>query len=47
MGRQERTFFAGDFARYGWAKLMRIQRLGGYETLNLYVEAIARMPENP
>ena len=42
----ERKFFAGDFARHGWAKLMR-PGLGGYETLNLYAEAIARMPENP
>ncbi len=41
-----RKFFAGDFARYGWAKLMRAG-LGGHETLNLYAEAIARMPENP
>ena len=42
----ERTFFAGEFARYGWARLMRIG-LGGHEVLNLYAEAIARMPENP
>ena len=41
-----RTFFAGDFARYGWARLMRAG-LGGHETLNLYAEAITRMPENP
>ena len=41
-----RKFFAGEFARYGWAKLMR-SGLGGYETLNLYAEAIAKMPENP
>ena len=41
-----RTFFAGEFARYGWAKLMR-SGLGGHETLNLYAEAIGRMPENP
>lgn len=41
-----RKFFAGDFARYGWAKLMR-SGLGGSETLNLYAEAIAKMPENP
>jgi len=41
-----RTFFSGDFTRYGWAKLMR-SGLGGHETLNLYAEAIARMPENP
>jgi len=42
----KRKFFAGDFARYGWAKLMR-SGLGGFETLNLYAEAIAKMPENP
>ena len=42
----ERTFFAGDFARYGWNKLMG-PRLGGHEILNLYAEAITRMPENP
>ncbi len=42
----ERKFFAGDFARYGWSKLMH-PSLGGYETLNLYAEAITRMPENP
>ena len=42
----KRSFFAGDFARYGWAKLMH-SGLGGYETLNLYAEAITRMPENP
>jgi len=42
----KRKFFAGDFARYGWAKLMR-SGLGGHEILNLYAEAIAKMPENP
>ena len=42
----QRNFFAGEFVRYGWAKLMR-SGLGGYETLNLYAEAITRMPENP
>lgn len=42
----ERTFFAGDFAKYGWAKLMR-GGLGGHEALNLYAEAIGKMPENP
>ena len=41
-----RKFFAGEFARYGWAKLMS-PGLGGHETLNLYAEAITRMPENP
>ncbi|MCC7142271.1 MAG: N-6 DNA methylase [Candidatus Eisenbacteria bacterium] len=42
----KRKFFAGDYSRYGWAKLMR-SGLGGHETLNLYAEAIAKMPENP
>lgn len=42
----KRKFFADEFARYGWAKLMR-SGLGGHEALNLYAEAIAKMPENP
>ena len=42
----KRSFFAGEYARYGWVKLMR-SGLGGHETLNLYAEAITTMPENP
>lgn len=42
----KRKFFANEFACYGWAKRMR-SGLGGHETLNLYAEAIAKMPENP
>ena len=42
----KRSFFAGEYARYGWTKLMR-SGLGGHETLNLYAEAITTMPENP
>ena len=42
----ERQFFADGFARYGWSKLMH-PGMGGHETLNLYAEAITRMPENP
>lgn len=42
----KRKFFEGEFSRYGWAKLLR-SGLGGHETLNLYAEAIAKMPENP
>ena len=42
----QRTFFAGEFARYGWPKLAR-SGLGGHEMLGLYAEAITRMPENP
>ena len=41
-----RKFFAGEFARFGWPKLMR-SGLGGHEMLNVYAEAIDRMPENP
>jgi len=42
----KRKFFAKQFAKYGWAKLMR-SGLGGHETLNLYAEAITEMPNNP
>ena len=42
----ERAFFAGEFAGYGWARLMR-PGLGGHETLTLYADALARMAENP
>lgn len=42
----KRTFFAGEFERYGWSKLMA-PGMGGHDTLNLYAEAIGRMPENP
>ena len=42
----ERKFFAGEFARYGWAKLTG-PGIGGHEVLSLYAEAIVRMPENP
>ena len=41
-----RRFFTGEFARFGWPKLMR-SGLGGHEILNLYAEAIDRMQENP
>jgi type I restriction enzyme M protein len=42
----KRKFFTRDFARYGWAKLMRAG-LGGHELLSLYAEGITKMPENP
>ncbi len=42
----QRKYFSGDFARYGWPRLVR-SGLGGHETLNLYAEAITQMPENP
>ncbi len=42
----ERSFFTGEFARYRWPVLLH-SGLGGHETLNRYVEAIERMPQNP
>ena len=42
----ERSFFTGDFAAFGWAKLMD-RRLGGHDTLNLYIESITKMSQNP
>ncbi len=42
----KRTFFAGGFAKYGWARLMRAG-LGGHDMLALYADAVAKMPENP
>jgi type I restriction enzyme M protein len=42
----KRKFFTGDFARYGWAKIMA-PSLGGHEMLGLYGEGISKMPENP
>ena len=42
----ERSFFTGDFAGFGWSKLMD-RRLGGHDTLNLYSESITKMSQNP
>ena len=42
----KRSFFTGEFARYGWATLMN-PGLGGHEMLGLYGEGISKMPENP
>ena len=42
----ERSFFAGEFNQYGWARLMQ-PGLGGHETRALYAEAIERMDQNP
>ena len=41
-----RSFFTGDYAKYGWAKLMA-PTVGGQDMLNLFSEAIATMPRNP
>lgn len=42
----KRKFFTGDFARYGWAKIMQ-PGIGGHGMLGLYAEGITKMPENP
>ncbi|SFN45042.1 type I restriction enzyme M protein [Nitrosospira briensis] len=42
----KRKFFTGDFARYGWAKLMSPD-VGGHELIGLYGEGITTMPQNP
>ncbi len=42
----KRKFFNGEFARFGWAKLMS-PGLGGHEMLGLYSDGISKMPENP
>jgi len=39
-------FFTNGYEKYAWNKLMD-PRLGGHERLNLYVEAITRMSQNP
>lgn len=41
-----RTFFAGKYDKYGWAKLMA-PNMGGFDVLALYSEAIQKMNENP
>ena len=42
----KRSFFAGEYAKYGWARLMAPSQ-GGFEVLALYAEAIGKMNENP
>jgi len=42
----KRSFFAGDFAKYGWSNLMT-SGMGGFDVLKLYSDAIGKMNENP
>jgi type I restriction enzyme M protein len=42
----QRTFFAEEFERYRWAKLLA-PGVGGQEMLNTYTEALTKMVENP
>ena len=39
-------FFTGDYTKYAWSKIFD-PRLGGFEMLALYSEAITRMSQNP
>lgn len=41
-----KKFFVGQFTKYSWSKLTQ-PGISGYDMLNLYTEAITRMPENP
>lgn len=42
----KRSFFTGDYAKYGWANLMA-PGMGGFDVLSLYSDAIGKMNENP
>lgn len=42
----KRTFFTGEYAKYAWRKIFD-PRQSGYDLLNLYSEAIAKMDVNP
>src|SRR6266700_7157280 len=39
-------FFVNEYEKYAWSKLLD-PRLGGFERLSLYTEALLRMPQNP
>src|SRR5688500_11851067 len=42
----KRKFFAGDFAQYGWAKLMA-PSVSGEERIGIYADGMLKMPQNP
>jgi len=41
----DRQFFTGEFAEYGWSRLMS-PSVGGHELIRLYEKGISTMPEN-
>ena len=41
----KRSFFAGEFEKYGWSKMMA-SGVGGHDVLKLYSEAISKINEN-
>ncbi len=42
----KRSFFTGDYERYSWSRIFD-PRIGGYEMLSLYAEAIVKLNQNP
>src|SRR3989440_12256201 len=44
--RGKARFFVNEYEKYAWSKLLD-SRLGGYDRLNLYTEALQSMPKNP
>ncbi len=42
----EATFFTGEYEKYGWSKIFD-PKLGGFEMLALYSEAIVKLNQNP
>ncbi len=40
------SFFVDGYKQYAWSNLLD-PRLSGYQRLNLYVEALTKMPQNP
>lgn len=40
------SFFTGEYENYRWSNIFD-PRIGGYEMLNLYADAITRMSQNP
>jgi type I restriction enzyme M protein len=42
----EATFFTGEFEKYAWSKIFD-PRLGGYDLIGLYGDAIIKMNQNP
>src|SRR5689334_7261890 len=40
------SFFVGDYEKYGWRKVFD-SRLGGFEILGLYAEALVKLNQNP
>ncbi|MEB3227606.1 MAG: N-6 DNA methylase, partial [Synechocystis sp.] len=42
----DRQFFTGEFAQYGWARLMS-PGVSGFDLIDLYGQGISTMPQNP